>query len=89
MSIESIKKKLLRPSDTEYSLLADKPEKALITVQKAKIKISQRIKLCNISRVCMGIFFAKIRVKEDMWEEEEHLSAFQIVGLLRIFFATD
>jgi len=37
----------------------------------------------------MGIFFAKIRVKEDMWEGEGYLSAFQIVGLLRIFFATD
>ena len=60
----SIKKKLLLPSATVYSLFPDKPVKALIKVQKAKIKTSQRIKLCNIKSVCIRIFFCKSKGKE-------------------------
>ena len=59
ISIPSIKKKLLRPSLILYSLFVANPLIARITVQKANIKISQRIKLCNTSRICIINNFCK------------------------------
>ncbi len=57
ISMLSMKKKLLRLSFAEKTLLLSKPLIAFITVHSPKSKITQRNKLCITSNTCIALCF--------------------------------